>query len=190
MSVSAQRSCNDQGFSLVELAVYILLLGIISTVIAMVAVSLFRSEQTVSRVTSASNDSQIISTMLGNDIRNARAFKVGPNAVVASVASSGSTVSWQCVQWVVSATNNTLTRQALPDTGTVPTWTAGTTFAKNVTRVSASTPYFSGGSSAVEAGTATGSVTYNFALPSAGSNTLNATGNLSNRVAQTGARCW
>lgn len=186
-SLAPQR---DAGFSLVELAVYVLVLGIISTVVAMVAVSLFRSEQTVSRVTSASNDSQVISTLLGNDIRNARAFKVSANAVVASVASSDSTVSWQCVQWVVSTTSNSLTRQALPDTGTVPSWTAGTTLAKSVTRVSASTPYFSGGSSATEAGTAIGSVTYNFALPSAGTNTLQASGMLSNRVAQTGARCW
>lgn len=180
MNIAPLRAQPDRGFSLVELAVYVLVLGIIATVVATVMVSLFRSEQTVSEVTTASNDSQIISTMLTNDIRNAREFTVAPTEVLASVAGSDATVSWQCVRWAVE--DNTLTRQTAPDAGGAPpVWGAKITLGDNVTRTDGD--YFSQGSTA-------SSLVYSLGLKSAGESVLPVQGLVSNRVTTEGTTCW
>lgn len=190
MSIFTLHLRRERGFSIVELAVYIVVLGIISTVISTVVISLFRSEETVSGITSSSNESQIISTVLGNDIRNARAFRVTSNSVTASVAGGGSTVTWQCVRWVVSSgANATLTRQSLPDSGTVPSWGMGATMAEKVQAIGGNA-YFSGGSAGAEAGTATAALNYNIGVPSAGNSVSKVAGLVSNRAASAGAKCW
>ncbi len=177
------------GFSLVELAVYIVVLGIISTVVATVVVSLFRSEQAVSGISSASNDSQIVSTVLTNEVRNARAMKVDDNQVVLSVASSNpGAVSWSCVRWVV--TSGALLRHEVADSGTVPSnWGAGTAMATGLTRTDGR-PYFAGGGTEVAAGNTTGAVAYSFALKSTSDGKLPVIGQASNRVASAGSKCW
>lgn len=113
-----RRVAGDRGFSLVELAVYILVFGILMTVITAVIITLFRSEKTVSGLTNTANDSQTLVTQLNRDVRNARAFAVrdGGHRVVASVASSAAgAISWQCVNWVAtgSGTNYRITRNGV-----------------------------------------------------------------------------
>lgn len=189
MTLSSGERSSERGFSLVELAVYILVLGIISTIIVTVVIALFRSEQTVSAVTNSSNDSQIISTRLSDDIRNARAFRVTPNAVTASVAGSGVTPTWSCVRWIVTGPNNELFRQSVTQGASVPSWPTGTRMATGMKMLSG-TPYFSGGGPAVEAGQVTGSLTYSLGVPSVGNNVMSVVGEASNRAAAAGARCW
>lgn len=63
---------DDPGFSLVELAVYVAVLGLIATIVATVMVSLFRSEQTVSVITNVSSNAQNFTTVFDRDARNAR----------------------------------------------------------------------------------------------------------------------
>lgn len=180
MNIVPSRAKPDRGFSLVELAVYVMVLGIIATVIATVMVSLFRSEQTVSEVTLASNDSQIISTMLTNDIRNAREFVVAPTEVFASVAGRDATVSWQCVRWAVEG--NTLIRQTAPDAGgALPVWGTKVTLGEDIT--STSGDYFS-------QGRGSNSLQYNFGLKLAGDNVLPVQGQISNRITSDGTTCW
>lgn len=179
------------GFSLVELAVYIVVLGIISTVVTTVVLSLFRSEQTVSDISSASNDSQIISTVLTNDIRNARAVKVDGNQVFLSVAGSDpGAVSWSCVRWAVSATSGALVRYEVAEPVSQPvSWGAGRAMATDLSRIDGR-PYFSGGGTAAAAGNATGTVTYSLGLRSASNGILPVAGQASNRLASTGSTCW
>ena len=91
----------DRGFSLVELAVYVAVLGIVSTIVATVVLSLFRTEQTVSRVTNTSNDTQILSTVFTKDVHNARSAAVGGGgtSVTLQVASTTTPLCWRDVTW-------------------------------------------------------------------------------------------
>lgn len=186
MNTSPLRLQSDRGLSLVELAVYVLVLGIIATVIATVMASLFRSEQTVSDVTTASNDSQNISTMLTNDIRNAREFRVGaPGEMIASVASRGQNLTWQCVKWVVVATsNNSLVRQETADIPGSKNWPAGLTLADNMQTIGE--PYFA--RVGLSDGTAT--LEYAFGLKSASDSPFPVQGQVSNQKASDGSNCW
>lgn len=62
----------QEGLSLVELAVYIVVLGLISTIMATSISSSFRAETVVADTTQVSNQTQLVNTLLGNDARNAR----------------------------------------------------------------------------------------------------------------------
>lgn len=111
----------DAGLSLVELAVYILVLGVISAVVASVVISLFRSEQVVSSVTTTSNTTQNFSSVFDRDIRNARAVAAAPatplvpitsgahSSIALEVASDTATpICWNLVTWKFE--NGTITR--------------------------------------------------------------------------------
>lgn len=91
----------ERGYSLVELLVYIVVLGIISTIVATVIVSLFRTEQTVSSISSTSNDTQLFSTVFARDVHNARAATLGGGgaSVTLQVASSSTPLCWRDVTW-------------------------------------------------------------------------------------------
>lgn len=104
MSPRIRELDSQRGFSLVELAVYIALLGVIAAVVATVLVSLFKSEGTVSGLTTSTSDAQNAVTVLQNDIRNARQFRSSADGrtLVASVADAGAAGSWRCVRWSVT----------------------------------------------------------------------------------------
>ncbi|MGK0721165.1 PulJ/GspJ family protein [Leucobacter sp. W1478] len=114
------RRADDAGFSLVELAVYIVVLGLISTIIATTMVSLFRSESTVSDLTTSASDGQNAATLLRADIRNSRQFLVSGDdgeTLTASVAGKSTPLEWRCVRWHVNGSGNdrTLTRDEKSD---------------------------------------------------------------------------
>lgn len=104
----------DAGFSLPELAVYIVLLGIISTIVAASVLGLFRSEKTVSSLTNAANESQVFVSLLNQDVRSARELAVRNSGatVILSVANKTTPISWSCVTWAVtgSGTDRAITR--------------------------------------------------------------------------------
>jgi type II secretory pathway component PulJ len=122
MTCSNTTDTRESGFSLVELSVYVVVLGLIATVLATVMVSLFRSEETVSKISAASNNAQIFATVLDRDVRNAVAAGCGSvGGTVTDCAISGATTialsvqstsaSPACVETVVwSFDGDTVTR--------------------------------------------------------------------------------
>lgn len=108
---SRTDSPSDAGFSLTELAVYIVLLGIITAVISAVILTSFRAEETVSTTTNMANDAQSVIANLDRDIRNSPV--ITPSSGVTDtiwlcVAGAGVDVSWHSLEW--SFSNSTVTR--------------------------------------------------------------------------------
>lgn len=171
----------DAGFSLVELAVYIVILGIISTIIAATTLSLFRSEATVSGLTTSASDAQNATTLLRADIRNARQFATSTDGttVTASVAGQSATVTWQCVRWQVTGTGaeRTLTRSTRND-ASAQTWSSPVTLLSAIRPAVTGSPYFAGGAASGIAG----SLTYNLRVNTAEDGALNVTGEFRNRA--------
>lgn len=106
-------SSADAGFSLVELAVYIVVLSIIGSIVASVVLMFFKSENTVSALTVTASESQNAVSMLQRDVRNARSFTTSVDGLTltASVAGSDPTLSWECVRWRVTGSGNERTVQ-------------------------------------------------------------------------------
>lgn len=174
----------DAGFSLVELAVYIVVLGLISTIIAVTMVSLFRSEATVSGLTTSASDAQNAATQLRADIRNAREFRVTDSGatVTASVAGRTATLSWQCVRWQVagSGDDRAVTRSTRPDSP-ASSWAAPGMLVTGVTERTTGAmpvPYFVGGASpGVQ-----GNLAYSWRIATADNGSIDVVGNASSRT--------
>lgn len=101
---SADSLHREAGFSLTELAVYIVLLGIVASIVATVVVTSFRSEQTVSSATNIANAAQTAFAQLDRDARNSRS--VTPDSGVTDtltlcVASTDAVVTWQPITWAI-----------------------------------------------------------------------------------------
>ena len=96
----------DEGFSLTELAVYILVFGVLAAIVAMSVLSLFRTESTVSSLTNSASESQIFVSVLNQDLRSAREVAVRDEGsrVVLSVAGDSTPITWECVTWQVTGT--------------------------------------------------------------------------------------
>lgn len=144
---NVRRLSDDGGFSLVELAVYILVLGIISAVVTAVLISLFKSEDTVSGISITTSDSQNMIAFLSKDVRNSRQFQSSPDGttLTASVAGGDAgTVVWQCVRWSVVGTgiDRSVVRQTKSDSAGAG-WGSMTTLINKV-RAIGSTPFFEG----------------------------------------------
>lgn len=106
---------DDAGFSLTELAVYIVLLGIVASMVAAVVITSFQAEQTVSGTTSVANDSQSVIANLDRDIRNSRSVQPASGSSTTlqlCVAESDPEVNfgWYPVIWAFSGDD--LTRSA------------------------------------------------------------------------------
>lgn len=183
-----RQRADDAGFSLVELAVYIVVIGLISTIIATTMVSLFRSESTVSGLTTSASDGQNAATLLRADIRNAREFRVtggDGETLTASVAGKSTPLTWQCVRWQVTGSGNdrVLTRDEKPDTAG-ESWTALSvlpTFLSGIApRVEGATaiPFFQGSaSSGVE-----GTLSYSWRVAPDNGGTISIVGDARNRT--------
>lgn len=174
-------SRDDHGFSLVELAVYIVILGIIATIVAATTLSLFRSEATVSGLTTSASDAQNATTMLRSDIRNARQFVTSADGatVTASIASRTTPVTWQCVRWQVSGTgaDRSLARQSRTD-ASAQAWSSAATMLSGIVPAVSGSPYFSGGA----ASGIKGSLSYALRVNTSDSGAINVTGDARNRA--------
>lgn len=133
-----KRLSNERGLSLVELAVYTAVFGIISTIMATMIVSLFRSEQTVTGLTESANNSQVAFRALTSDIERARQFDTNSHSVTASVAVGAD--GWECVRWSV-ADGNLLLQKRSDTSGSA--WSGPAIVAGGVGSV-AGLPFFSG----------------------------------------------
>lgn len=94
----------DDGFTLIELIVYCLLLVLVVSVVGGVLISAQTSERTVRSVTAASTQSQLIADSIGTGIRNASDFEVrdmaeGDQLLLARVAVGATSITWTCAAW-------------------------------------------------------------------------------------------
>lgn len=112
----------DAGVTLTELAVYIVLLGVVGAIVAAVVVQAFRSEETVSELTSASSQGQNFSTLFRRDMANANSATVAPGgqqAVLCTFATDAATtrvpVTWSLADDQVSRAVSTAEGTVLVD---------------------------------------------------------------------------
>ena len=181
MSPKRFSLARDGGFSLVELAVYIVILGIISTIVAATTLSLFRSESTVSGLTTSASDGQNATTQLRSDIRNARQFATNSDGstVTASVASRAASLAWQCVRWQVTGTGSdlALTRSVRGDS-TGQTWSTPANLLAGIQTPASGSQHFSGGAaSGIE-----GTLSYSLRINTAEDGAITVTGEARNRA--------
>lgn len=170
MSGSPRRGRDDAGFSLPELGVYIIIVGILAAIMAASVLSLFRSEDTVSSLTNSANESQIFVNVLNQDLRSAREFAVrdSGNTVVASVANKGTPVTWDCVTWAVTGTvdDYTITRN-------------GHALLEHA-RTDGATPFFATATDVTQG--SQGSLAYDFRVATSDSGIINVKGTVSNEA--------
>lgn len=176
---------NDRGFGLVELAVYVVVLGLIATVVASVIVSLFSGQRTVAAISTAASSSQIATTQLTDDVRNARELRVVASGAElrASVAQGNS--GWQCVRWRVA--DGALSRSVWAEGAPLSTATSAE-LATGVTPLAGGS-YFSlsGGGNATQ----TGKIRYSMRVGTVGAGAIDMSGAIANRMAgPVGTSCF
>lgn len=94
----------DEGFTLSELAVYGMLLGLVVSTAAGILISGTVSERTVRTVVGASTASQLVADSIETGIRNSSAYALtepstGTQLLRARVAQGTSGVEWNCAAW-------------------------------------------------------------------------------------------
>jgi prepilin-type N-terminal cleavage/methylation domain-containing protein len=125
----------DEGFSLIELLVTTMLLGLVLAVVVSIYASTSQVERTVNSVTTSATDAQLAATSIERGVRSAsevRLSGVGSTLLVARVPGSADTISWSCVAWYYSASGDgkVYTRTfadgtvvAEPDSAALSDWT-------------------------------------------------------------------
>jgi hypothetical protein len=126
----------DEGFSLGELAVYGMLLGVVLTTAAGILISGTIAERTVRVVVGASTESQLAADSLETGIRNSSGYAVtvpssGTQVLRARVAQGTTSVVWNCAAWYYTPnlSNGSIWYKtstaaiANPTTGNISTWT-------------------------------------------------------------------
>lgn len=104
----ARTAHAEEGFTLVELLVYGLVLVIVLTIVGGLLISSLSTERSVRSVTSASTTGQLAAESIVTGIRNSSGFAVSTpvpsdQMVVARVAGSGDSIDWTCTAWYYSA---------------------------------------------------------------------------------------
>lgn len=155
----------NRGFTLVELLVYVAMLGIVLSILGGMLISGLNVERTVTRANEETRLGQLISRSIEKGVRNATAFKVesvGSDQILrarsADVKISGTTttVTWRCMAWYYRASDGaffstTRTAGAVSKPGTVAPatpLTAWTLYGSGVKPVASATPVLSGVASA------------------------------------------
>ena len=133
----------DQGFTLVELIVYMMLFGIVGTMVVTLMWNGYKSQLNVTETTYNSGSLQNAASALDHDVRYSSAFNVsegGTLLLTRTWVGDPDSGSYQCHGWYVDSTNNTLRRGV----GSVTTSGATAATAK-------SWPLYAGGVVATEA---------------------------------------
>jgi Tfp pilus assembly protein PilW len=127
---------DESGFTLIELLAVCLLLSTVLTVIGGIFLSTITTQQTVSAVSTSSNDAQVAAHTIDARIRNSSEFQLttpsgSDQLLVARSASTGAALSWRCYGWYYSATNKSLrmtstadgTKVTAPSATALASWT-------------------------------------------------------------------
>jgi len=102
-----ERARRDDGVSLVELLIYMMLAVVVLTIIASILINSLRAENTVRTAADATSSAQLVAQSLNRGIHNASAIEVSTPAAgitvvrTRSIDSSASGV-WRCEAWVVA----------------------------------------------------------------------------------------
>ncbi|MDQ0614916.1 type II secretory pathway pseudopilin PulG [Microbacterium sp. W4I4] len=86
---------DESGLSLIELIIYVLILGVITAAIAMLFINTLQTEKSVRDQTAATTRGQLISSQIERAVRNAEAFAIedgGATLKVNSVDRNGTTL--------------------------------------------------------------------------------------------------
>ena len=122
----------DDGFTLVELMVSALLIALVISVVGGLMISTMKTQGTVSTITSATTQGQLVSSSIQNGIRNASVGS-SPNAyslsspsgtdqfLVALVVGSGATITSTCSAWYYSASTQSIRFMRSASAITAPT---------------------------------------------------------------------
>jgi type II secretory pathway pseudopilin PulG len=107
------RRKDDTGFTLVELAVYSLMVGVVIAIIAGLIISVTMTQRTISSVSAASSEAQAASDSIATGIRNSSSFKLTSTstaqALQARIAQgSGTALTWVCAAWYYSVADGTV----------------------------------------------------------------------------------
>lgn len=171
------RPHDDEGLSLVELIVYIVIAGILAGSITMIFVNTWKAEQSVASQTQATTRGQLIGSEIEKAVRNAVDVQVSTDAtgstLMVSTALSGSQ-HCQAFSFLGGNARMTLSSSAITTTAdTWPLWQSGVI-------QSGSTPFFS------QVGN---TVSYVFSLGSSSAPVL-FSGQVAQRSAQGESTCW
>jgi hypothetical protein len=105
----------DEGFTLVELLVYSLLLVVVISIAGGLLVNSLRAESTVRAVTSASTTAQQTADSVESGLRNSSAFEIqavnsGADQMLVARVVRGSTaaITWKCAAWYFSRSLGTV----------------------------------------------------------------------------------
>ncbi len=141
----------DHGFTLAELAVYGILLGVVLTTAAGLLISGTIAERTVRTVVGASTNSQLAADSIETGIRNSSGYALtapstGTQVVRARVAQGSTSVVWNCAAWYYTPNLSggsiwykvSSTAIADPTTANIGTWTM---IADNVKPLSGTTVF-------------------------------------------------
>lgn len=137
----------DDGITLVELLIYMLLGVVVLTIVSAILINSFRAEDQVRDAAQSTSTAQLVAESLGQGVRNASAIEVSaPTTDTALLRTrsidGGDPGTWYCRAWYWSGGELRTTRSTAaipaPDAATAATWTL---LATDVERVS-SAPVF------------------------------------------------
>ncbi len=129
------RVKQDDGFTLIEVLVALMLTSLVITVIGGLFVSVTKTQQTVDAVTSSTTSGQQDATTVTDRVRNGSGFVLTDSGadqlVVARSAGTGSVINWTCYAWYYSASSKSIrmttsapgTKIAVPTPAQLAGWT-------------------------------------------------------------------
>lgn len=153
------RITNDDGLTLVELLVSVVLSLLVLTVLLSVFVSASNSQAATKNRDVAAGTSQVAVNSVQVGVRNSSAFTISGNLLRARVA-SGSGSDWSCQAWALTPANVLVTKTSSTAIAVPPDYTGWATLANGVTGGLTSGKVFEAG------GTGGGRLTYAFTVTS------------------------
>lgn len=131
MGLTARVDQKDEGFTLVELLVYIFLAVIVLTIVGSILINSLRAESQVRDAAQSNSTAQLVAESLGKGIRNASAIEVtAPTAdsilLRTRSVDASATGAWFCHAWLWSngelRTTRSSTAIPTPDATTAAGW--------------------------------------------------------------------
>lgn len=120
--MNAEPDRREAGFTLVEMIVASMLFALVFVALGGVMISTVTTQRTITEVSSSTIDADFLASTIDDRIRNSSEFRLvasgGDQMLVARVAGTGATVSWQCYAWHYSASKDQL-RMRTSTPGTV-----------------------------------------------------------------------
>lgn len=112
---------DEAGVTLVELIVYVVVLGILMSVITMIFVNTWSAQASVTSQTAATTRGQLVSSEIEKAMRNAIAFTVSSDGTTLSVNTSF-TADRQCQNFALKPDGLHMSVTASPAPATWPVW--------------------------------------------------------------------